>query len=62
MKASTGLLGLDKILHGVRPGDNIVWQIETIDDFIPFVTPYCDYAKANGIDLIYFLSGHQWTM
>ncbi len=26
---TTGLPGLDKVLEGVMPGDNIVWQVDT---------------------------------
>ena len=54
MTDSTGLTGLDKILHGIIPGDNIVWQTDSIDDFMPYVKPYCDYAKTQGRKLVYF--------
>ncbi|MEI7543047.1 MAG: PEP/pyruvate-binding domain-containing protein, partial [bacterium] len=33
---------------------NIVWQTDSIDDFMPYVKPYCDYAKAQGRKLVYF--------
>jgi pyruvate,water dikinase len=29
---STGLSGLDRMLKGLMPGDNIVWQVNTIED------------------------------
>ena len=51
---STGLTGLDKLLRGLIPGDNIVWQIDTINDFIPFAKPYCRNALDKGKRLIYF--------
>jgi len=35
-------------------GDNVVWQVDAIDDYLPFVEPYCDFAKRSGIRLIYF--------
>ena len=54
IQMSTGLPGLDKILHGIRPGDNIVWQVDSIDDYIPLVTPLVEYAAAQGKRLIYF--------
>ena len=34
---STGLSELDDVIQGVRPGDNIVWQVDSIDDYIRFV-------------------------
>ena len=37
IQMSTGLPALDKILHGIRPGDNIVWQVDSIDNYLPLV-------------------------
>jgi len=51
---STGIPGLDRILHGILPGDNLLWQTNTIRDFIPYVRPYLDYAKSSGRRLVYF--------
>ncbi|MBF0432450.1 MAG: pyruvate, phosphate dikinase [Fibrobacteria bacterium] len=51
---STGLGGLDYILQGVLPGDNIVWQVDTIDDYIPFVRPFYKRALREGRKLVYF--------
>ncbi len=50
---STGLKGLDTALKGLRTGDNVVWQVDSVEDYIPFVRPYCDYNIKNGIDTIY---------
>jgi hypothetical protein len=51
---STGLSGLDRVLKGLIPGDNIVWQVDSIDDYRTFVHPYCLAAKSRGKRLIYF--------
>jgi pyruvate,water dikinase len=51
---STGLPGVDKVLCGVRPGDNIVWQVDSVEDYIPFVHPFCRNAYAEKRKLIYF--------
>ncbi|MEW6355174.1 MAG: PEP/pyruvate-binding domain-containing protein [Planctomycetota bacterium] len=51
---STGLPGLDRVFQGLRPGDNIVWQVDSISDYVPFVKPYCENALAKGRRLIYF--------
>lgn len=51
---STGLPALDRILHGVRPGDNIVWQVDTIDSYLPLVEPFVAYARDNGFKTVYF--------
>ncbi|MGB8227423.1 MAG: PEP/pyruvate-binding domain-containing protein [Sedimentisphaerales bacterium] len=56
-KLSTGLPGFDKVIKQVLPGDNIVWQVDSIDDFWPFVEPYCKNAIGSGWELVYFRFG-----
>ena len=51
---STGITAFDKILHGVMPGDNIVFQIDSIKDFIPFVHAFCIDKDKQNRKLIYF--------
>ena len=50
---TTGLPGLDRLLGGLMPGDNLVWQVDSIDDYLPFVEP-CRKAAGTGRRLIYF--------
>jgi len=54
---STGLPGLDLALRGLIPGDNIVWQVDSVVDYAPFVEPYCTSAAERGKQLIYFRFG-----
>ncbi len=54
VSASTGLKGLDEILSHLREGDNIVWQVDSVKDYLPFVEPYYKYALENGLKPIYF--------
>jgi len=52
--ASTGLKGLDKIICDLKKGDNIVWQVDSIEDYSHFVMPYIKKAledKRNIIDM-----------
>ncbi|MBP8304494.1 MAG: pyruvate, phosphate dikinase, partial [Phycisphaerae bacterium] len=51
---TTGLAGLDRVLHGVAAGDNIVWQVQEIEDYVGLVRPYAEAARAAGARLIYF--------
>lgn len=51
---STGLAGLDRVFRGVMAGDNIVWQVDSIDDYRPLVEPFCQYALEKGRKLVYF--------
>ncbi|HOZ45576.1 MAG TPA: PEP/pyruvate-binding domain-containing protein [Candidatus Hydrogenedentes bacterium] len=51
---STGLPELDRLLKGVIPGDNIVWQVESIDDYSAFVKPFYEQGLASGRTVVYF--------
>lgn len=51
---TTGLPGLDAVMSGVAPGDNIVWQIQTLEEYLALVTPYAEAARDQGRPLIYF--------
>ncbi len=51
---TTGISGLDHVIRGLLPGDNVVWQIDSVEDYLPFVRPYCEAALATGKRLVYF--------
>lgn len=51
---TTGLPELDAVLCGLQPGDNIVWQIESLDKYRALVEPYAAAARAARLHLIYF--------
>ncbi len=51
---STGMATLDRVFRGLLPGDNLVWQVDTIGDFAPFAGPYCRAAQQAGRRLVYF--------
>ncbi len=51
--ASTGLKGLDEILCGLKKGDNIVLQVNSIEDYRHFVTPYITKALQDDRNIIY---------
>ncbi len=50
---STGLPALDAILQQIRPGDNIVWQVDRIEDYQAFVHPFVQYAIQAGFKIFY---------
>jgi len=50
----TGLPALDRVLKGLMPGDNVVFQVESIIDYLHFVRPYCEETVRRGKRLIYF--------
>ena len=54
LKLSTGLPALDHVFRGLMPGDNIVWQVESVRDYMPFIPPYAAYARENRQKIFYF--------
>ncbi|KPK42803.1 MAG: hypothetical protein AMJ65_07135 [Phycisphaerae bacterium SG8_4] len=56
--ASTGFEGLDKILTGLQKGDNVVWQVDSVEHFRSFVDPYVARAAEDGRKLVYMRFAH----
>jgi pyruvate,water dikinase len=52
--ASTGLPGLDEVLQGLWPGDNVVWMVEDAADYVPMLAPFCKEAYRSQTPLVYF--------
>ena len=50
---STGIAGLDNVITGLRAGDNIVWQIDNIKDYIDLVKPFVRQAIKEHKRVIY---------
>ena len=51
---TTGLPGLDRTLQGLKSGDNIVWDVETSEEYRRFVLPFAEGARERGIRVVYF--------
>ncbi len=51
---TTGLAGLDEAIKGVLPGDNIVWQVDAVEDYMAVVAPYIRAGLRSGRKVIYF--------
>ena len=51
---STGLPGLDRVFRKLMPGDNVVWHVDSIEDYKAFVSPYVAYARETEKKLVYF--------
>ena len=50
---STGIRGLDEVITGLRAGDNVVWQIDDIKDYIGLVKPFVRQALKEDKKVIY---------
>ena len=51
--ASTGVAGLDAVLCHLHMGDNVVWQVDSVEDYRNFVRPYVNQAIQEGRRLVY---------
>lgn len=51
---STGLPGLDRVIAGLIPGDNIVWQVENWEVYARLAVPYIENASRTGRHIVYF--------
>ena len=50
---SSGLLPLDKLLQGLRLGDNVVWQVDHLEDYPYFAQAFATQSIRDGYDCIY---------
>jgi len=50
---STGIKSLDKIITGLRLGDNVVWQIDDIESYRIFVRAFVKKSLEEGRRIIY---------
>ncbi|MFX1293918.1 MAG: PEP/pyruvate-binding domain-containing protein [Promethearchaeota archaeon] len=57
-KYSSGIPALDDILQNIFPGDNVVFQIDEIKNYIPFVHAFCHHTNKEKLDLIYLRFAH----
>ncbi len=50
----------DKVINGLRLGDNVVWQIDSIDSYADFVRPFARKAMEEKHRLVYIrFAGHR---
>lgn len=50
---STGIEGLDNVITGLRAGDNVVWQIDDIENYIDLAKPFVRQALKEHRRVIY---------
>jgi len=54
-RSLSGLPGLDSMLDSIRMGDNVVWQVSSMDDYMHFVIPLYAQLRKDGKELLYML-------
>ncbi|MFZ4536669.1 PEP/pyruvate-binding domain-containing protein [Propionivibrio sp.] len=52
-RIASGFDGLDRTLDWIRLGDNVVWQVSSVDDYRSIVEPFARQAIADGRMLRY---------
>lgn len=50
---STGISGLDKVITGLQLGDNVVWQIDSINEYAEFVKHFVKRSLSDKRRLVY---------
>ncbi|MCD8082041.1 MAG: PEP/pyruvate-binding domain-containing protein [Clostridiales bacterium] len=56
-RIESGLPSVDRLLDSIRMGDNVVWKVTTLEEFMFFAEPFVRQAKADGRNLIYMRFG-----
>ena len=49
----SGIQALDKVLQGIRLGDNVVWQVDRLEDYRYFAEPFTEAAIAANRRMVY---------
>ncbi len=52
-RPTTGLNGLDEVLDGLRIGDNVVLQVDSIDDYVTFARIFAEASLSSKRRLVY---------
>ncbi|MCE5335512.1 MAG: PEP/pyruvate-binding domain-containing protein [Desulfobacteraceae bacterium] len=50
---SSGIPALDSVIEGLRCGDNVVWQVDSLDNYVQVVQPFVKKALKNDRTVIY---------
>jgi len=52
-KVSTGLKGFDQVIDHLRFGDNVVWQVDSVSDYMNMVDYFVESARSENMPLVY---------
>ena len=52
-KIKSGITAMDDALHSIRLGDNVVWQVSSLDEFRAVAVPFVEQAIRDGRNLLY---------
>jgi hypothetical protein len=49
----SGIKNLDNLLQGLRLGDNVVWQVDDLNDYVHFAESYIAQSIKDGFKCVY---------
>lgn len=52
-RVPSGIDGLDLVLDSIRLGDNVVWQVSSLDEFRPIANAFVARSVADGRNVVY---------
>ena len=52
-RVPSGIDGLDEALDSIRLGDNVVWQVSSLDEFRPIADAFVGRSVADSRNVIY---------
>lgn len=58
-RVTTGVPAVDRVIDGLRLGDNVVWQVDSMDDYRAFVTPFVKSALEADRKVVYIHFGER---
>jgi hypothetical protein len=50
---TSGLAPLDQVIQGLRLGDNVVWRVDRLEDYVHFAEPFARQAIRDGRECVY---------
>lgn len=57
-KVSSGLTGFDQVIDRLRLGDNVVWQVDSLQSYKMMVAPFVEQAVSDQRKMIYVRFGN----
>lgn len=61
-KVSTGINGFDKTIDMLRLGDNVVWQVDSAEDYRHFVKPFIRQGRDDKRKIVYMRFSDQESL
>ena len=61
-KVSTGIIGFDKTIDMLRLGDNVVWQVDSAEDYRHFVKPFIRQGREDKRKIVYMRFSDQESL